>query len=83
MTRNRRLNVTLDEQLATKLARTAVRARMTQQASRASGSRGLDEAGADPRVVVALLDGTPKSLEHAQCGLRQARSGKTIDLDDL
>ncbi len=43
----------------------------------------LEPAGADPRHVVALLDGIPGAFERAQQGLKQARAGRTIDLDEL
>ena len=79
-----RLNVTLDPERAAKLALLAERTR-TQEGTLARSllSHAIDEADVDPRHVVDLLDGIPGAFERAQLGLDQARSGKTIDLDEL
>jgi hypothetical protein len=79
-----RLNVTLDGEHAAKLARLAERTH-TQEGTLARSllSNALDEADADARHVVELLDGIPGAFERAQLGLEQARSGQTLPLDDL
>jgi hypothetical protein len=79
-----RLNVTLDAERAAKLALLAERTH-TQEGTLARSllSHAIDEADADPRDVVALLDGIPGAYERAQLGLEQARSGRTIALDEL
>ncbi len=79
-----RLNVTLDPERAAKLALLAERTR-TQEGTLARSllSHAIDEADIDARHVVDLLDGIPGAFERAQLGLDQARSGKTIDLDEL
>jgi hypothetical protein len=79
-----RLNVTLDPERAAKLALLAERTR-TQEGTLARSllSHAIDEADLDPRHAVDLLDGIPGAFERAQLGLDQARSGKTIDLDEL
>ncbi|MGZ4380677.1 MAG: hypothetical protein ACXVZ2_01795 [Gaiellaceae bacterium] len=79
-----RLNVTLDAEHAAKLALLAERTH-TQEGTLARSllSQALDEADPDARDVVALLDGIPGAYERAQFGLEQARTGKTIALDDL
>ena len=79
-----RLNVTLDAEHAAKLALLAERTH-TQEGTLARSllSQALDEADPDARDVVALLDGIPGAYERAQLGLEQARTGKTILLDDL
>jgi hypothetical protein len=79
-----RLNVTLDPERAAKLALLAERTR-TQEGTLARSllSHAIDEADIDVRHVVDLLDGIPGAFERAQLGLDQARSGKTIDLDEL
>ena len=46
-------------------------------------SHAIDEADADSRHIVELLDGVPGAYERAQLGLEQARSHKTIQLDEL
>ena len=46
-------------------------------------SRALDEADADARYVVDVLDSIDGALERAQAGLPEARSGKTVALDDF
>ncbi len=46
-------------------------------------SQALDDAGANPRNVVVLLDGIPGAFERAELGLKQGKSRRTIDLDQL
>jgi hypothetical protein len=79
-----RLNVTLDGVHAAKLARLAERTH-TQEGTLARSllSHAIDEADADARHVVELLDGIPGAYERAQLGLEQARSHKTMPLNDL
>ena len=43
----------------------------------------LDEADADARCIVELLDAIPGAYERAQLGLEQARRGETVALDQL
>ena len=79
-----RLNVTLDAEHATRLAELAERVHVQEGTlARSLLSQALDEAGPDPRHIVALLDGIHGALERAQLGLRQARAGRTVPLDDL
>lgn len=82
--RKTRLNVTLDAQYAEKLSRLAERTH-TQEGTLARSllSHALDEADPDPRHVADLLDGIPGSYERALVGREQARTTKTIPLDDL
>jgi hypothetical protein len=79
-----RLNVTLDSESAAKLSRLAERTH-TQEGTLARSllSQAIDEADIDARHVVELLDGIPGAFERARLGLEQAKSGKTISLDDL
>ena len=80
----RRLNVTLEAAYATKLAQLAERTHVQEGTlARSLLSQALDEAGADPRNVVALLDGIPGAFARAQLGLKQAKAGRTVELDDL
>ena len=82
--RGTRLNVTLDAEHAAKLALLAERAHNREATlARLLLSDAIDEADADARDVVALLDGIPGAFERAQLGLEQARSGRTISLDAL
>jgi hypothetical protein len=78
------LNVTLDAERAAKLSRLAERTH-TQEGTLARSllSQAIDEADVDARHVVEILDGIPGAFERAQLGLEQARSGRTISLDDL
>ncbi len=79
-----RLNVTLDEEHAAKLARLAERTHMQEGTlARSLLSQAIDQADIDPKDVVELLDGIPGAFERAQLGLEQARSGHTIALDQL
>jgi hypothetical protein len=80
----RRVNVTLDGEHAAKLARLAERTRVQEGTlARSLLASALDEADADPRHVVELLDGVPGAYERARLGLEQARSGRTVSLDEL
>jgi hypothetical protein len=79
-----RLNITLDDEHAEKLIRLAERTHVQPgTVARSLLATALDEADADPRNVVELLDGLPGAFERAQLGRRQADAGETIPLDDL
>jgi hypothetical protein len=79
-----RVNVTLDEEHATKLTRLAERTQIQEGTlARSLLSQALDEADLDARNVVDLLDGIPGAFDRAREGLEQARSGRTVALDDL
>lgn len=79
-----RLNITLDDEQALKLARIAERMHVQPgTVARSLLATAIDEADPDARNVVALLDGLPNAFERAQLGAQQARSGDTIALDDL
>jgi hypothetical protein len=79
-----RLNITLDDEQAEKLARLAERMYVQPgTVARSLLSRALDDADPDARNIVELLEGIPGAYERAQLGLEQARAGKTVSLDDL
>ena len=79
-----RLNITLDDEYAEKLARLAERTHVQPGTiARSLLSTALDEADADPRDVAALLDGIPGAHERARLGRAQAEAGETIPLDQL
>jgi hypothetical protein len=79
-----RLNITLDDEYAEKLARVAERTHVQPgTVARSLLSSALDEADPDPRNVVELLDGIPGGYDRAQLGRAQAEAGDTIPLDEL
>jgi hypothetical protein len=79
-----RVNVTLDEEHATKLTRLAERSQIQEGTlARSLLSQALDEADLDARNVVDLLDGIPSAFDRAREGLEQGRTGRTVALDDL
>jgi hypothetical protein len=79
-----RLNITLDDAQAAKLARLAERMHVQPgTVARSLLSSAIDEADPDARNVVALLDGIPGAYERAQLGAEQARRRETIPLDQL
>lgn len=79
-----RLNVTLDDEYAAKLAKLAERTHVQEGTlARSLLSHAIDEADVDPSNVVELLDGISGAFERAQLGLEHARSGQTIALDEL
>jgi predicted transcriptional regulator len=80
----RRINVTLDSVYAAKLSSLAARTHVNEGTlARSLLSQALDEADPDARGVAALLDGLPGAFERAQAGLEDAKSGRTVALDDL
>jgi hypothetical protein len=79
-----RLNVTLDAEYAEKLRLLAEQAHVQEGTlARSLLSRALDEADVDARHIAELLDGIEGAFERAELGLEQARSGKTVPLDEL
>lgn len=79
-----RLNVTLDQEYAAKLARLAHRTHVQEGTlARSLLSHAIDEADVDPDNVVRILDGISGAFERAQLGLEQARDGQTTPLDEL
>ena len=80
----RRLNVTLDDERAAKLARLAERMHVQEGTlARSLLATALDEADPDPRSIAALLDAIPGAYERARLGADQARRGETVALDEL
>jgi hypothetical protein len=79
-----RLNVTLDEEHAARLARLAERTHVQEGTlARSLLSMAIEEADPDARSILAVLDGIPGAYERAQLGAERARSGETVALDDL
>lgn len=79
-----RLNITLDDEPAEKLARLAERMHVQPGTiARSLLSSALDDADPDASNVVELLDGIPGAHERAQVGLQQAKTGETVSLDEL
>jgi hypothetical protein len=79
-----RLNITLDDEQAEKLTRLAERMHVQPGTiARSLLSSAIDEADPDPGNVIDLLDGIPGAYERAQLGLRQAKAGQTVPLDEL
>jgi hypothetical protein len=79
-----RLNITLDDEQAEKLARLAERMHVQPgTVARSLLSSALDDTDPDARNMAELLDGIPGAYERAQLGLEQARTGNTVPLDEL
>ena len=79
-----RLNITLDEEHAQKLALLAERMHVQPGTiARSLLSSAIDETDLDAQNIVELLDAIPGAFERAELGRRQARSGATIALDEL
>lgn len=79
-----RLNITLDDEPAEKLARLAERMHVQPGTiARSLLSSALDDADPDASNIIELLDGLPSAYERAQLGLQQAKAGETVSLDDL
>lgn len=81
---NQRLNITLDERRAAKLARLAERIHVNEGTlARSLLSTAIDDSDPDADRVTAVLEGIDSAWERAQLGRRQAASGETLSLDDL
>lgn len=81
---SRRLNVTLDEEHARKLASLAERTKVQEGTlARSLLAQALDGADPDPAHVVALLEGIDGAWERTEEGIAQAARGEGIALDEL
>lgn len=79
-----RLNITLDDERAGKLARLAERMHVQPGTiARSLLTSALDDADPDAGYVAELLNGIAGAHARAQLGLQQARHGETVPLDDL
>ena len=80
----KRINVTLDETHALKLARLAERTHVQEGTlARSLLATALDDADPDAGRITEILDAIPGAWERTQEGLSQARRGKGIPLDEL
>lgn len=81
---SQRLNITLDEERAAKLARLAERVHVNEGTlARSLLSSAIDDSDPDADTVTAVLDGVDGAWERAQLGLAQAAAGDTTALDEL
>lgn len=79
-----RLNISLDEERAAKLARLAKRVHVNEGTlARSLLSAAIDDADPDVETVVQVLEGIAGAWERAQLGRTQATSGETIELAEL
>lgn len=79
-----RLNVTLDDEHAAKLARLARRVHVNEGTlARSLLSSAIDDIDPDADAVVRVLDGIDGAWERAEFGRRQAAAGDTVPLGDL
>jgi predicted transcriptional regulator len=79
-----RLNITLDDEQAEKLARLAERMHIQPGTiARSLLSSALDDVDPDARNVAQLLDGISGAFARADQGRKQALTGQTITLDQL
>jgi hypothetical protein len=80
----RRINVSLDEAHAVKLARLAERTHVQEGTlARSLLSTALDEADPDAARITEILDAIPGAWERTQEGLAQAARGEGTPLDEL
>lgn len=79
-----RLNVTLDDEHAAKLARLAQRVHVNEGTlARSLLSSAIDDIDPDPDTVVGVLEGIDGAWERAQLGRQQAAAGDTVPLEEL
>jgi len=80
----KRINVTLDDEHAEKLATLAARHHVQEGTlARSLLSIALDDADPEAQRITEILDSIPGAWERTQEGLEQARRGETIPLSDL
>lgn len=80
----KRINVTLDDEHAEKLAMLAARSHVQEgTVARSLLSIALDDADPEAQRITEILDSIPGAWERTQEGLEQARRGETIPLSDL
>ncbi|HET7446063.1 MAG TPA: hypothetical protein VFJ57_15555 [Solirubrobacterales bacterium] len=80
----RRINVTLDEEHAAKLARLARRTHVQEGTlARSLLSTALDNADPDAAALTEILDATPGAWVRTQEGLAEAARGEGAPLDEL
>jgi predicted transcriptional regulator len=79
----RRVNVTLDDEHASKLARLAERTHVQEGTlARSLLSTALDDADPDAARITEVLDAIPGAWERTQEGLAQAARGEGTPLDE-
>jgi predicted transcriptional regulator len=79
-----RLNITLPPAHAAKLTQLADRTHVQEGTlARSLLAQAIDDTDLDPRHVVDVLDGIPGAWDRIERGLEDARSGRTVALDDL
>jgi hypothetical protein len=80
----RRVNVTLDDEHAQKLASLAAKAHLQEGTlARSLLSSALDQVDPTPANVTQILESIPGSWERVQQGLAEARRGEGTPLDEL
>lgn len=80
----KRINVTLDEDHARKLAKLAERTHVQEGTlARSLLSTALDDADPDADRITEVLDAIPGAWERTQEGLAQAMRGEGTPLDEL
>lgn len=80
----KRINVTLDDEQAQKLAVLAERAHVQEGTlARSLLSTALDDADPSATRITEILDTIPGAWERTQEGLAQAHRGETIPLSEL
>lgn len=80
----RRLNITLDEEQAAKLARLAARVHVNEGTlARSLLSSAIDDSDPDVATVLGVLEGIDGLWERVQLAREQAASGDTVHLSDL
>lgn len=81
---SKRLNVSLDEQRAAKLARLADRAHVADGTlARSLLSAAIDDADPDPAAVTEILEGIPGLSERLRRAEAQVDRGDVVALEDL
>ena len=81
---NRRLNVSLDEEHAEKLARLADRARVADGTlARSLLSAAIDDADPDSRSITEILEGIPGLPERLTTAEAEVEADDVIELEEL
>jgi hypothetical protein len=80
----KRINVTLDDEHAAKLAKLADRTHVQEGTlARSLLSTALDDADPDAARITEIIDAIPGAWQRTQEGLAQAARGEGTPLDEL
>lgn len=81
---SKRYNIQLDDEHSTKLESLAARTHVQPGTlARSLLATAIDQADPDPSMITDILDAIPGAFERHEKGREDARSGRTVSLEEL